>query len=119
MTPITTEKGQTKTTLDIRKEYQKEAFLDAVYTAEYGDHIIYHQGPHVGGRHRVEALNASEKTQKIRISVYRSTNTKRDRTRRGLTLSHICGKVVLSNNGDNYDKRLPRNMVQFFRIKLC
>tara|TARA_R110000824_G_scaffold81119_1_gene203679 strand:- start:1485 stop:1763 length:279 start_codon:yes stop_codon:yes gene_type:complete len=61
MTLITTEKGQTKTTLDIRKEYQKEAFLDAVYTAEYGDHIIYHQGPHVGGRHRVEALNASEK----------------------------------------------------------
>tara|TARA_R110000796_G_scaffold27846_1_gene76475 strand:+ start:1749 stop:2027 length:279 start_codon:yes stop_codon:yes gene_type:complete len=58
MTLITTAKGQTKTTLDIRKEYQKEAFLDAVNATRHGDHIIYHQGPNVGGRYRVEALRA-------------------------------------------------------------
>ena len=46
------------TTLDIRKEYQKEAFLDAVNATRHGDHIIYHQGPNVGGRYRVEALRA-------------------------------------------------------------
>ena len=49
------------TTLDIRKEHQKEAFLDAVDATRHGDHIIYHQGPNVGGRYRVEALRAAEK----------------------------------------------------------
>tara|TARA_R110002124_G_scaffold103509_1_gene252615 strand:+ start:1424 stop:1666 length:243 start_codon:yes stop_codon:yes gene_type:complete len=46
--------------IDISLEIGKMAFDDALKSTRFGDSIIYHVGPYAGGKHKHDALAASE-----------------------------------------------------------
>lgn len=47
--------------IDLTKDNSPGAFWAALHDAEPGDFIVYHIGPHCGGQHRKDAMDAYDR----------------------------------------------------------